>query len=97
MLYLFILLLIVGALCGPKTLLHTFAIAFDMLVQGIGWNDPVSVTVSSRAGLAARKGNTIWAKIICALFFNPNHCEEAIAADTERANEALTILNEATK
>ena len=96
-LYIFLALIILGALCGPKTLLHTLAVAIDMLIQGLGWNDPVSVTISSRAGLAARNGNTIWAKIICTIFFNPNHCEEAIQSDIDRANEALTILNNSTK
>lgn len=87
-----VVLLIVGALCKPKTLVHTFALSFDMFVQCLGWNDPVSVTISSRAGLAARKGKTLGAKIICAMFFNKNHCEESITADIARANEALAIL-----
>jgi hypothetical protein len=85
-------LLLVGAVSGPRTLLHTFAVAFDMLVQGVGWNMPISVTLSARAGLAARNGKPLAAKIICFIFFNPNHCEEAIAADIQRANEALAVL-----
>ena len=90
--YVLFFLLLIGAVCGPKTLLHTFAVAFDMLLQGVGLNMPISVTLSARAGLAARKGNTLAAKIICTLFFNPNHCEEAITADIDRANEALAVL-----
>lgn len=92
MIYIFIFALILGAFSNPKTLLHTFAVAFDMLVQGLGWNTPISVTLSSRAGLAARKGNPLAAKIICTLFFNPSHCEEAIQADIARAQEALDVL-----
>jgi hypothetical protein len=91
-LYILVFLLILGALCGPHTLLHTFAVAFDMLLQGIGWNTPITVTLSARAGLAARKGNTKAARVICFLFFNRNHCEEAIASDIKRAKEALVVL-----
>lgn len=86
-------LLLVGAVSGPKTLLHTFAVAFDMLIQGVGWNMPISVTLSARAGLAARNGKPLASRVICVLFFNPNHCEQAIAADIQRANEALAVLN----
>ena len=92
MIYTLATLLFIGALCGPKTLLHTFAIAFDMLVQGIGWNDPISVTLSSRAGLSARRGNDKAAQIINFIFMNSNHCEEAILADIKRAETALIVL-----
>ena len=85
-------LVLLGAFCGPRTLLHTLAIAIDILLQGIFWNQPVGVTISSRAGLAAHLGNKYPARIINAIAFNPNHCEEAIAADIDRANEALAIL-----
>jgi hypothetical protein len=87
------ILAVIGALCGPTTILHTFAVLFDVLMQGLFWNQPVPVTISSRAGLAARKGNARAARVINFLAHNANHCEEAIAADTLRANEALAILN----
>lgn len=90
--YVLLFLVLVGAVSGPKTVMHTFAVAIDMLVQGIGWNTPVSVTISARAGIAARNGKPLGAKIICTLFFNKNHCEEAIDADIARANEVLAIL-----
>lgn len=87
------ILVAIGAFAGPTTILHTFAVTFDVLMQGLFWNKPVPITISSRAGLAARKGDTRAARVINFLACNPRHCEEAIAADTERANEALAILN----
>jgi hypothetical protein len=86
-------LVLIGAFAGPTTILHTLAVTFDVLMQGLFWNAPVPITISSRAGLAARKGNTRAARVINFLAHNPNHCEEAIVADTLRANEALAILN----
>jgi hypothetical protein len=92
MTYILFSALLIGALCGPKTVMHTFAVAFDMLVQGVGWNTPISVTISARAGLAARNGKPFGANVINTLFFNRQHCEDAIDADIARAEEALEIL-----
>ena len=93
MIYVLLGLVLIGAFCGPTTILHTLAVTFDVLMQGLFWNTPVPITISSRAGLAARKGNTRAAQCINFLACNASHCEEAIAADTLRANEALAILN----
>ena len=90
--YALFIALVVGALARGGTLFHTFALMFDMLWQGLIWNDPVGVTLYSRAGLAARKGNTLPARLIGVLFLNKNHCEEAIAADIERVHNAIDIL-----
>lgn len=90
--WLFIALLI-GSIASPITLLHSFAVAFDMFMQSLIWNAAIGVTISSRAGLEARKGNSLPAKLIGILFFNKNHCEEAIQSDLERANKAIKILS----
>ena len=58
------LAIIVGALAGPTTIFHTFAVAFDIALQSLGTNSPVGVTISSRAGLSARSGHVAWALII---------------------------------
>jgi hypothetical protein len=84
--------LLLGALAASGTLLHTLAVMLDVLGQSIGWNSATGITISSRAGLAARAGRPFWARAIGLLFFDPQHCEEAIAADIERAREALSIL-----
>ena len=89
-----LLFLIVGALAGSTTILHSFAVAFDMFIQDIFWNAPIGVTISSRAGLAARRGNPKFANLIGKLFFNPDHCENAIVADIARAKEAIKVLTE---
>lgn len=90
MLIAFILFLVVGAVVGGW--LHAFAVGFDMFVQDLIWDAPIGITISSRAGLAARSGDTRLSKIVNAVMFNPDHCELAIAADIQRANEAIVIL-----
>lgn len=85
--------LVAGAFASSGTLLHSFAVAFDMLAQGLFWNSPIGVTISSRAGLSARKGNDRFARLICWVFRDPQHCEQAIAADIARANQALALLS----
>lgn len=90
MIWLLISLLIIGAISGGW--LHAFAVGFDMFIQDLIWNSATGVTISSRAGLAARNGKPLGAKIVNKIMFNPNHCEEAIVADIARANEALRIL-----
>ena len=85
-------LLVLGAIAKGGTLLHSFAVAFDAFCQDLLWNDTLGVTISSRAGLAARRG-VLWpARAIDLLMFNRNHCEQAIAADIQRAQAALAIL-----
>jgi hypothetical protein len=85
-----IILLIVGAISGGWV--HAFAMGFDMFVQDLVWNDYLGVTISSRAGLAARNGKPLGAKIINALALNPRHCEEAIANDIARAKQVMELL-----
>lgn len=85
-------LLVLGAIAKGGTLLHSFAVAFDMFCQDLFWNAPIGVTISSRAGLAARRGTTWPARAIDLLMFNRNHCEQAIAADIQRAEAALALL-----
>ena len=93
--YLIILLglLVGGALAHVGTFLHGFAVAFDMFVQDLIWNAPIGVTISSRCGLMARKGNAIPAKIVNIIMFSQTHCEDAIQSDIERSKQALEILN----
>jgi hypothetical protein len=85
-----IALLVVGAVVDGW--LHAFAVGFDMFVQDLIWDAPIGVTISSRAGLAARNGNPLGAKIINFIMFNKNHCEQAITADIQRAQEAIQLL-----
>jgi len=86
----FITVLATGAIVGGW--LHAFSVGFDMFVQDLVWDAPIGVTISSRAGLAARNGDTRLSKIINTIMFNPNHCELAIVADMQRANEAIVLL-----
>lgn len=90
LLFSFIFFLVCGAIFGGW--LNAFAVGFDMFVQDLIWDAPIGVTISSRAGLAARNGKPLGAKIVNAIMFNQNHCETAIAADIQRANEALVLL-----
>ena len=85
-------LLILGAIAKAGTLLHSFAVAFDAFCQDLFWNDTLGVTISSRAGLAARRG-VVWpARIVNTLMLSRTHCEDAIATDTQRARDALQLL-----
>ena len=87
-------LLVMGAIAKGGTLLHSFAVAFDMFCQDLFWNAPIGVTISSRAGLASDRGLVWPAKVINFIMRNPNHCQLAIAADIARAEKALQILKE---
>ncbi len=87
-------LLVLGAIAKGGTLLHSFAVAFDMFCQDLIWDAPIGVTISSRAGLAAQRGTTWPAKVVNFIMRNPNHCEFAIAADIARAKRALQILGD---
>jgi hypothetical protein len=92
-LYILLALLLGGAVAHGGTLLHSFAVAFDMFIQDLVWNAPIGVTISSRAGLAARNGKPLGAKIVNFIMLSQTHCEEAIQADIDRANQALGVLN----
>jgi len=85
-----ILALIIGAISGGW--LHAFAVGFDMFIQSLVWDAPIGVTISSRAGLAARNGKTLGAKIVNFIMGSSTHCEDAIQADIYRAKEALHVL-----
>lgn len=86
-----IILIVIGAITHGW--LHAFAVGFDLFIQDLVWNAPIGVTISSRAGLAARNGKPLGSKIVNFIMLNSNHCEEAITADIERAQTALKILN----
>jgi len=87
--------LVAGAIAGPCTLLHTFAVGFDLFTQQLGANNTLGITISSRAGLAARKGRNVWfSKLVNFLMRNPNHCELAIQADIQRAQNTLAVLQD---
>lgn len=88
-----LVLLVAGILAKPRTLAHTFAVAVDILAQGVFYDAPIGVTISSRAALAARAGKPWLANIICWVFRDPAHCEDAIKADIERAQQALSLLS----
>ena len=87
-----ILLLILGVVAKAGTLLHSFAVAFDVFCQDLFWNDTLGVTISSRAGLAAKKGKVWPARIINTVMLSKTHCEDAIATDMQRARCALALL-----
>lgn len=85
-------LLILGAIAKAGTLLHSFAVAFDAFVQDLCWNDTLGVTISSRAGLAARRG-VLWPqRIVNFIMLSRTHCQDAIATDIQRAEAALQLL-----
>ena len=85
-------LLILGAIAKAGTLLHSFAVAFDMFCQDLCWNDTLGVTISSRAGLAARRG-VLWPqRIVNFIMLSRTHCQDAIATDIQRAEAALALL-----
>ena len=88
-----ILFLFFGAISSGGWL-HAFAVAFDMFIQALVWDSATGVTISSRAGLAARHGKHLGAKIVNFIMGSPTHCEDAIQADIERAHKALQILTE---
>ena len=91
-LQIFLILLLLGALAGVGTFLHSFAVAFDIFCQDVFFNDTLGVTLSSRAGLAARTGYLWPSKAINLLMFSNTHCEDAITADIERATKSLQLL-----
>jgi hypothetical protein len=84
--------LIVGTLAGPWTLMHSFALAFDVFCQCLFWNDALGVTISSRAGLAARRGIKWPATVVNTVMLSDTHCEDAIQGDIGRAKASLAVL-----
>ena len=85
-------LLILGAIAKAGTLLHSFAVAFDAFCQDLFWNDTLGVTISSRAGLAARRG-VLWPqRIVNFIMLSRTHCQDAISTDIQRAEAALRLL-----
>jgi hypothetical protein len=58
------------------------------------WRD-YDITISSMAGLELRKPKpALWARLLAGFlnWLQKNHCEQAIAADTLRALQALKVL-----
>ncbi len=85
-------LLIAGAILPPGNIVHSFAVAFDAFCQDLCWNDTLGVTISSRAGLAARRG-VLWPqRFVNFIMRSPTHCQDAISADIQRAEAALALL-----
>lgn len=85
-------LLVIGAIAKVGTLLHSFAVAFDAFVQDLLWNDELAITISSRAGLAARRG-VLWPqRVVNFIMRSPTHCQDAIKADLARAQQAIAVL-----
>jgi hypothetical protein len=71
-----------------------FARTIDVLTCSWIWRD-YDITISSMTGLELRKPSpALWARILgwCLNHIEPHHCELAIAADIERATNALLIL-----
>ncbi len=89
---LLILLLVIGAVTTGW--LHAMAVGFDMFVQDLIWDAPIGVTISSRAGLAARNGKPLGSRIVNFIMGSTTHCEDAIAADIARAKKALAVLQQ---
>ena len=81
-----------GIFCANGTFFHSVALGLDIFIQTIIWNDSASITISARAGLAARNGKPLGAKIVNFIMCNKNHCEDAIAWDTARAQKSLKVL-----
>lgn len=79
------------------TFAHGVAISIDMACElVIFWRRGEPMTISSRCGLALRKGQrwTLGALVGRLLnFISTGHCEGAIAADIERCTLALQELN----
>jgi hypothetical protein len=87
-----LVMLVLGAVAGPHTILRSFAMAFDMFVQCLIWNDDLGVTISARCGLLARQG-LIWpSRIVNFVMCSPTHCERSIAGDIRRAQAALAMM-----
>jgi hypothetical protein len=66
----------------------------DILLCGWIWRE-YGITISSKTGLALRRPSPpAWARVLGWVLnhIQANHCELAIAADTQRARTALVIL-----
>ena len=87
----FLACLIIGAIL-QSGILYSLAIGFDAMLQDIFWEDTIGITISSRAGLYARKGIT-WPQTFVNFVMRSNtHCADAILNDIKRAEDALVIL-----
>ena len=87
-----LVLLVAGAILPAGNIIHSFAVAFDMFCQDLIWDAPIGVTISSRAGLAARRG-VLWPqRIVNFIMLSRTHCQDAIATDIQRAEAALQLL-----
>jgi hypothetical protein len=67
----------------------------DVLTCSWIWRD-YDITISSMTGLALRAQQPPrWARVLgwCLDHIEANHCELAIAADKQRATNALLVLN----
>jgi opacity protein-like surface antigen len=75
---------------------HGIAIAVDYLLEmTLFWKQARPMTVSSRAGLALRAGETTTPLALIGRALNkidPSHTDAAIAADISRAKSALQLL-----
>ena len=87
-----ITLLIIGAVAKPKTVLRSFAVGFDAMVQGVIWDDELPMTISARCGLLQRRGINWPAKVVNCIMRNKDHCEGAIEADIFRAHALIDLL-----
>lgn len=70
--------------------------ALDLNVASLLWRN-YGVTISAMTGLAMRaEAPPAWAVLLGAFLTrcSRNHCEQAIAADRERAKAALSILGD---
>ena len=87
-----ILLFVVGAMSGPKTLLHSFAMGLDCFMQNLICDDDLSITISARCGLLQLQGIKWPALIVNWIMRNQNHSIEAIGWDIDRAKSAIKLL-----
>jgi len=87
----FLALIVLGAIVQTG-ILYSLAIGFDAMCQDIFYQDTIGVTISSRAGLAARSGTTWPAKVVNFVMCSATHCEDAIANDIARAQAAIQLL-----
>lgn len=77
-----------------RTYLVLLARTVDILLAGWIWRD-YDVTISAMTGLALRAATPPAWSILLGAFLEicqRNHCEQAVAADRERAQTALKLL-----
>ncbi len=84
---------------NQNTYAWVLARTIDILLCGWVWRD-YDITISSMCGLELRRPLPAWwARVLGGAlnFCFKGHCEKAIAADTQRATEALAILSGAVR